>query len=529
MKKVTTILFTALLGGVGFAQSPQMLDNEIPILPRDAKETPKEMVYEDRYLDGSRDADLNYYWINYSLAVDLAYNGLALENLAAMPLWPDSTVKVVGNDGTGPFEYYWYIHSMANTFDPTSFYIHDYVDYEYYPDVPPPVPTPLWFDEKHAYEVDSVGLYYYYDRYNTDVTDTLEVYIITPGSSAFVFGTLGDPPHQAVYQRYIDDFNRPNGTIETYTVLLGNEDSASFGIGYIELPIDIEIPKDPSGNDNKIGIAFSYKPGQSYALGDTLLDFNDPPLTTNQLNTFWLLTNEEVFESFPTAYEDGSFNQDGIATSDVRYNISTTGWNGYYINTLAFLAAEYAFEHAFVDWHIAPKGAAFAFQDVSPCVDLTVEFFDQSNFMEDPAAASYYWLFGDGMISFDQNPVHTYDEPGTYQACVVVTEGAISYEVCRNVSVDYCVGIDEIASLNDLTIFPNPASSLLNINASFNSNEDVFIQIYNNQGQLVYNYNEGVTSNIAQTIDVSNLSSGVYLMQLTTSNGEQLSRSFVIE
>ena len=40
---------------------------------------------------------------------------------------------------------------------------------------------------------------------------------------------------------------------------------------YISIPLDLEILKDATGNDNKIGIAFSYHPGQSYSFGDTCL------------------------------------------------------------------------------------------------------------------------------------------------------------------------------------------------------------------------------------------------------------------
>lgn len=530
MKKIFTILAIVTISGAAFGQAPTTgIDKELNLLPRDAKPASKDMVYKDRYLSGTRDGALTYYWVNYSLGVDLAFNGLALENISAMPLWPDSTVKVVGNDGTGPFEYFWWVHSFATTLDPTSFYFHDYVDYEYYPDIPPAVPTPLWFDAKHAFDVDSVGIYYYYDRYNTDVTDTLEVYLITPSSSALVFGTLGDPPYQAVYTRYIDDFNRPNGTFQKQTVLLGDADTASFGIGYIQLPVDIEIPKSPTGNANKIGIAFSYKPGQSYSFGDTLLDFNDPPTVTNPMNVFWLLTNEELLESLPTAYGDGSYNQSGAATSDVRYNISTTGWNGYYINTTAFLSPEYAWEHAFVDWHMAPKGAAFAFQNVSPCVDLTMEFFDLSNFMDDPASASYYWIFGDGSIDFDQNPTHTFPSPGSYEVCVVVTEGAVSYETCRTINVDFCTSLDEFSSLNDFSLYPNPANNLINLNVSFNTSEDIMVSIVNNQGQVVYRNNPGQVTTFNDAINVEQLAAGLYMMHIQNAAGQAVTRSFVVE
>ena len=103
------------------------------------------------------------------------------------------------------------------------------------------------------------------------MTDTLYVYITTPALSAHVFSTPSDLPYQAVYMRYNSTQNHPNGTLQEYMITLGNEDSASFAPKYISIPLDLEIPKDATGNDNKIGIAFSYHPGQSYSLATPCL------------------------------------------------------------------------------------------------------------------------------------------------------------------------------------------------------------------------------------------------------------------
>ncbi len=49
---------------------------------------------------------------------------------------------------------------------------------------------------------------------------------------------------------------------------------------------------------------------------------------------------------------------------------------------------------------------------------------------------SYSWQFGDGSEGEGQNPNHTYDEPGTYLVCLIITdsEGCVS-DVCHEVTV----------------------------------------------------------------------------------------------
>ena len=50
---------------------------------------------------------------------------------------------------------------------------------------------------------------------------------------------------------------------------------------------------------------------------------------------------------------------------------------------------------------------------------------------------SYSWQFGDGTEGDGQNPNHTYDEPGTYLVCLIITdsEGCVS-DVCHEVTVE---------------------------------------------------------------------------------------------
>lgn len=80
------------------------------------------------------------------------------------------------------------------------------------------------------------------------------------------------------------------------------------------------------------------------------------------------------------------------------------------------------------------------------------------------------------------------------------------------------VGIEEETAANAVSIYPNPASTMLNVHAENFDN----VQIINFLGQVVYSAN--VTENDFQ-INVSNLSNGVYFIRL---NGENtITKKFV--
>ncbi len=499
------------------AQAPLSNQQTMPgaNLMRDAKPVTKADLGKGTSDPGDR--AVNYYWVNYSDAVDYAYNGWALENLASMPLWPDSTTLVV--TGTGE-DFYWYAHAYAHMFDPISNYISNFVDDNF---------TVIgdagdWFNEDHSIVIDSARFYYFYDRFNTGYTDTLKVYVMAPNSSCYQEGYFLDQDADGDFVEGIDISlflskynyvaNRPNGTFTEYTFLLGDDDTASFNIASLQIPLDLTINKNSP--DHFVGMAWQFIPGQPYSVGDTLLDFTDPPnLIANPLNRFWLLTNEELLEAAPISWDEYSNNQDGLANSEVRYNISDGGWNGFYLSTYAFVDA-YAFEHAYVDWYVAPRGVNFLGSNPSPCVSLQKNFTDLSNFAAVPDDATYYWEFGDGEVSFERNPSHTYPIPGTYEVCLSVDYGGEAFDYCKNVTADYCVEVEDIANLTSFALYPNPTDDMLNINLTFGVAQDATIQLVSMSGQVMYTENTSVSANYTTAIDVSDIPAGVYMVRINS-------------
>jgi len=93
-------------------------------------------------------------------------------------------------------------------------------------------------------------------------------------------------------------------------------------------------------------------------------------------------------------------------------------------------------------------------------------------------ATSYLWDYGDGITSTDQNPWHTYGLTGVYTVTLIAYNSQCGNDtlVMNNyIHVDTGVGITELAEINDISVFPNPASE--NIEVVFNLKSNVQIEI----------------------------------------------------
>ena len=100
---------------------------------------------------------------------------------------------------------------------------------------------------------------------------------------------------------------------------------------------------------------------------------------------------------------------------------------------------------------------------------------------------------------------------GEYRIGIHCTSAADQYKLfITNFTVTEGVGIEEETAANAVSIYPNPASTMLNVHAENFDN----VQIINFLGQVVYSAN--ITENDFQ-INVSDLSNGVYFIRL---NGE---------
>lgn len=120
-------------------------------------------------------------------------------------------------------------------------------------------------------------------------------------------------------------------------------------------------------------------------------------------------------------------------------------------------------------------------------------------------ANSYLWDFGDNTESNDENPTHTYSEPGDYQVTLTVTNACGTDTYSQNINVENSIyGLAE----NCFKVFPNPTKCIVNIKTDIN---DYNLQILNLQGVSLLLRQE-CSKNFS--IDISNYANGFYIFRI---------------
>lgn len=140
--------------------------------------------------------------------------------------------------------------------------------------------------------------------------------------------------------------------------------------------------------------------------------------------------NQAAFIGAPElsyTWDYGDFSNE-VNEVDPSYTYSTTGpWNITLSDTM------YGWTTTCADAVTYPSGLAADFGEI--VTNLTVNFGDMSIY----GPTSWLWDFGDGNVSTQQNPTHTYASAGTYTVCLTVTNATCgSDSVCNPITVTAC-------------------------------------------------------------------------------------------
>ncbi|MEE4198913.1 MAG: choice-of-anchor J domain-containing protein [Bacteroidales bacterium] len=127
--------------------------------------------------------------------------------------------------------------------------------------------------------------------------------------------------------------------------------------------------------------------------------------------------------------------------------------------------------------------------------------------VDDTDTQSLKWNFGDGNSSSISNPVNNYADYGTYHVILSLYSGFGSVNIEKDIElVESTTGIEDVFA-ESISLYPNPAADFVIIKVS--KKGDLFI--YNSTGALVKKIE---IKNDQQTVDITDLNSGVYLIQI---------------
>ena len=95
---------------------------------------------------------------------------------------------------------------------------------------------------------------------------------------------------------------------------------------------------------------------------------------------------------------------------------------------------------------------------------------------------------------------------------------------------DITTDIKEIVSLESTSLFPNPASNEVNVSYSFKTSQnDIKLRITDISGRVVYNETDlnKSTQNWTRTISTADMESGLYIVTLSTSEGDNVQKLII--
>jgi hypothetical protein len=104
---------------------------------------------------------------------------------------------------------------------------------------------------------------------------------------------------------------------------------------------------------------------------------------------------------------------------------------------------------------------------------------------------SYYWIFGNGNTSSDRNPLVIYTLPGAYDVMLIVSDNSGWSDTLRQTIIKLDCGDSRFANstvpaIQNLAVYPNPCTKVLNILLDSSWNDSVSISVYSVDGRMIF-------------------------------------------
>jgi len=147
------------------------------------------------------------------------------------------------------------------------------------------------------------------------------------------------------------------------------------------------------------------------------------------------------------------------------------------------------------------------------CVNQPAAF---TNTSSDVTGYQSKWNFGESVSSQSTltNPTFTYDSVGTFNVTLLIDSAGCEFSFNESVTVQNCLGVQNVAFENSVNVVPNPSNG--NINITINgADKNVTITVYNILGETVKTYGTSENSGVFnKNIDLTSMATGTYLVKI---------------
>ncbi|HEV3484049.1 MAG TPA: PKD domain-containing protein, partial [Vicinamibacterales bacterium] len=173
--------------------------------------------------------------------------------------------------------------------------------------------------------------------------------------------------------------------------------------------------------------------------------------TSAQSNTVNITITAQLSANFSVSPSSGTANVTTFAFSDLSTGtVSSRTWNfgdgtsssaanpthvytraGTFTITLTVNGGGASSQFSRSVFVTAPLASAFSYSPANPTTNDTISFSDEST----GGVTSWFWVFGDGSTSSDQNPKKRYPIPGTYSVTLTVNRNSEAATAFKSITV----------------------------------------------------------------------------------------------
>jgi hypothetical protein len=139
-------------------------------------------------------------------------------------------------------------------------------------------------------------------------------------------------------------------------------------------------------------------------------------------------------------------------------------------------------------------------------------------------AEAYFWDFGDGTTSIEENPTHTFPDNGVYNVSLVANNICKSDTFAQALDL-VTVGLNEAQTKMKLDFYPN-GEGAYSLHAVLTNYSPFQLEVLNGIGQVVYSETQQGRRDYHTKFDLSTQAQGVYFVRVQT-NGESKLVKFV--
>jgi large repetitive protein len=142
---------------------------------------------------------------------------------------------------------------------------------------------------------------------------------------------------------------------------------------------------------------------------------------------------------------------------------------------------------------------------------------------------SWFWTFGDGNNSNQQNPQHTYQQSGMYTVTLIVANGCGSDTAVYQVN-NWGVGSSDLTELKDrIEMYPNPSTGKTTVNIWGTDAEEFDLKVTDILGHtvIVSGKKFSLMDGVKWDLDFSELSAGVYQIEINGA-GKSVTRQLML-